>query len=768
MQTIRIFAAAMLLAACTFMEAQAQGTSVRGVIKDGETGLPVEFASVTMMTADSVFISGTTTKKNGGFVVYDTKERGTYMLKISCIGYNTLKTSLKGTGKDVSAGDIYLTAARTELDGITVTASGQTGFSDRKLLYPTSRQVKLSDNGVSLLREMMIPRIEVNSFRNTIATIDGGDVQLRINDAEATIQDIMALQPGEVKRIEYIDSPGMRYGNAEVVLNFIVRRRTSGGNFSSDIMQGVNALWGNYRVSGKVNMRKSELGISAFSGLSDTGSLRSNTTETFNLAGGKTLQRIETGIPSKIEQFNNQINTNYSYMPDDRSYFNVRFRMMFSNMPHMDNKSMVYNAANPEDFVYRTNMYHSGRIKPALDIYWQRTMPKDQTLAVNIVGTYQANKDNRLYIEETGDEVLTSNDNRVQGRRYTVSGEVIYEKKLARKQVLDFGVKHSHTFAENKHLMNGRKTDSRQGYTYLFGEYKKRAGKLDYTLGMGVTRSFHSNKGKEDETLYAVNPRLNIQYKISESSKIRFKGTAKNASPGYEDLDEVIQFVDSMQLKRGNAGLKSYMNYHTQLNYDWQKGIFYVGIGGTYDYEPDCIMDEKVLYGDKVMNTLDNQKSWQRLRGMATIKVGPIRDMLQMSLTGGAARYLSKGNNYSHGITSFFYNMSVSANYKNASLMWEMKNSVKSLRGETVSSYENFQALSAMYRYKNWMFGAMMFFPFDNLRQETEELNRHAAKKERIRLDAAHRLFILKATYNISFGKQTKSKNRRFEREEED
>ena len=115
MQTIRIFAAAMLLAACTFMEAQAQGTSVRGVIKDGETGLPVEFASVTMMTADSVFISGTTTKKNGGFVVYDTKERGTYMLKISCIGYNTLKTSLKGTGKDVSAGDIYLTAARTEI-----------------------------------------------------------------------------------------------------------------------------------------------------------------------------------------------------------------------------------------------------------------------------------------------------------------------------------------------------------------------------------------------------------------------------------------------------------------------------------------------------------------------------------------------------------------------------------------------------------------------------------------------------------------------------
>lgn len=757
----------MLLVACTLMEALAQGTSARGVIKDGETRLPVEFANVTMMTADSVFISGTTTDKKGNFVLYDTKGRDTYLLKISCIGYNTATTSLKGTGKVISAGDIYLTAARTELDGITVTASGQTGFSDRKLLYPTSRQVKLADNGVSLLREMMIPRIEVNSFRNTIATIDGGDVQLRINDAEATIQDIMALQPGEVKRVEYLDSPGMRYGNAEVVLNFIVKRRTSGGNFSTDIMQGVNAMWGNYRVSGKINMRKSELGINVFSGLSDTESLISNTTETFNLAGGKTLKRIETGMPSQIEQFNNQINTHYSYMPDDKSYFNVRFRMMFNNMPHMDNKSMVYNAANPKDFVYRTNMYHSGSIKPVLDIYWQRMMPKDQTLALNIVGTYQANKDNRLYMEETDSEILTSNDNRVQGKRYTISGEMIYEKKLARKQVVNTGIKHSHTFAENKHLLNGRKTDSRQGYTYLFGEYKKRAGRLDYTLGMGVTRSFHSNKGEDEETMYAVNPRLNIQYKISESSKIRFKGTAKNASPGYDDLDEVIQFVDSMQLKQGNAGLKSYMRYHTQLNYDWQKGIFYVGLGGTYDCEPNSIMEEKSLYDDKVMKTIDNQKSWQRLRGMATIKVGPIRDMLQMSLTGGVARYLSKGNNYSHGITDFFYNMSVSANYKNASLMWEMKNSVKTLRGETVSSYENFQALTAMYRYKKWMFGAMMFVPFDNLRMETEELNRYAAKKEHIRLDAAHRLFILKATYNISFGKQTKSKNRRFEREED-
>lgn len=753
---------------CMSAEAFAQKTSIRGNVKDADNRQPVEYSGVTLLTADSVFISGTTTGKNGEFAFDGIRQDKQYLLKVSYIGYITRTISLEGGKTNINTGDIYITSDRIELDGITVTASGQTGFSDRKLLYPTSRQIKLSDNGMSLLREMMIPTIEVNSFRNTIATIDGGEVQLRINDAEATIQDIMALQPGEVKRIEYLDNPGMRYGNAEVVLNYIVKRRSTGGNFSAEAMQGANAMWGSYQMAGKVHMNKSEFGISAFSGMSDTESLVSNTTETFNMGDGKTIQRLEKGIPSALEQFNNYINTNYSYMPDDNSYLNIRMRMTLYNMPHMDNNSTVYNAAKPEDFVYRTNKCHSSFMKPSLDIYWQRTFSKERTLAVNVVGTFQSEKNNRIYMEETDGKVLTTNDNRVQGKRYTINGEMIYERKLAKKQVVNFGIKHSHTFAANKHILSGKKTDTQQGYTYLFGEYKKRAGKWDYAMGMGMTRSFHKNNGKETETLYAVNPRMNIQYKISESSKIRFKGSAKNASPTYSDLDEIIQFVDSMQLKRGNAGLKSYMRYNSQLNYDWQKGLFYIGIRGTYDYEPDCIMEEKTLYEDKVLQTLDNQKSWQRMQGMATIKVGPIRDMLQMSFTGGAARYLSKGNNYSHGFTNFFYNMSVSANYKNISLLWDMKNSVKSLRGETVNSNENFQMFGAMYKHRQWMFGAMVFFPFDNIKINKEEINRYASVKQHTTLAAAHKLLILKAAYNISFGKQKKSKNRRFESEDED
>ena len=745
-----------------------QKRHIYGIVKDAENKQSVGVAGVTLMSTDSVFISGANTENDGSFEFSDIEDVRPLLLKVSCTGYNTRVVKVLASDKDVALGDIYIESSSVELEGITVTASSQTGFSDRKMLYPTSRQVRLSENGLGLLREMMIPMIDVNSFRNTVATVDGGEVQLRINDVEATIQDIMALQPGEVKRIEYLDNPGLRYGNAEVVLNYIVKRRLSGGNFSADIMQSVTANWGNYQMSGKVNHRNSEFSINAFSSVSDTESVIGDKMEVFNLADGKTVRRIAEGRPSCYEQFNNNINAGYSYMPDKHSYFNVRLRLMLNNMPHLDSNTKVYNADNPSDFTYRSNLYHSARLSPVIDIYYQRTLPKEQTLAFNITGKYNENKDNRLYTEENEDEVLTYNDNRLTGKQRTFTAEAIYEKKFAKKQTIDFGIKHVQTFAVSEHPVKGSETKSRLGYTYAYGEYKKRVGKWDYALGMGVTRSFHHNDGKENETMYAINPRVNIQYKISETSKLRLKGSVKNASPGNSDLDETIQFVDSLQLKRGNAGLESYMRYNAQLNYEWQKGIFYIGLKGTYDYEPDRIMEEKSLYEDKVMQTLDNQKEWKRIRGMATVKAGPVLDMLQMSFTGGIARYISNGNSYSHNLTSFFYNMSLSANYKNLSLMWEMSNSSKSLRGETVSCTENFQMAGVSYKHKKWRFASVVFFPFDNLKNVTEGLNRHASFKESPKLGTVHKMFVLKATYSLSFGKQAKSGKRRFESEDDE
>ena len=96
------------------------------------------------------------------------------------------------------------------------------------------------------------------------------------------------------------------------------------------------------------------------------------------------MKRIGEGEPSRFEQFHNNISAGYSYMPNDKLYFNVRLRLVFSNNPHMDIKSKVYNADNMDDFTYSSNMNHNGKVKPMFDIYYQRTLSKGQTFAFNV------------------------------------------------------------------------------------------------------------------------------------------------------------------------------------------------------------------------------------------------------------------------------------------------------------------------------------------------------------------------------------------------
>lgn len=102
--------------------------------------------------------------------------------------------------------------------------------------------MKVSTNGVNLLQELMLPRIQVNPMNNEIGISGGGELQIRINGAKADINEIKALRPADIIRIEYHDNPGLRYGNAEIVLDYIVRRPDTGGSFGTDLSQGVNAM----------------------------------------------------------------------------------------------------------------------------------------------------------------------------------------------------------------------------------------------------------------------------------------------------------------------------------------------------------------------------------------------------------------------------------------------------------------------------------------------------------------------------------------------
>ncbi|MEQ3163103.1 TonB-dependent receptor [Parabacteroides goldsteinii] len=765
----RILFAIMLLG-CMIQGVFAQNLEIKGMVRNGRDKAPLEFANVVLQTADSVFITGTTTDGKGRFML-DKVKAGDYLLAVSSLGYETQYIALDGFNKSIDLKEILMEDAAVSLDGVTVSASNTSSRSDRKLIFPSDRQVKASTNGMDLLQQLMLPKITVNPMSNEIKVPGNGEVQLRINGVKVELDEIKALLPTDIIRIEFHDNPGLRYRNAEVVLDYIVRRPETGGNFSVDMSQGVNALWSEHRVSGKINHKKSEFGASYRIGPRDFYGMSRDNEEIFHLADGTVLHRKETGDPSHASMFMHNLNLNYSVQDPEKYLFNATFRYWNNHQPHWDYRGILSNLDNPDDYVDMVDLNSSDNQVPALDLYYQRNLKNDQTLVFNVVGTYNRTSSHRFYQESRGEELLTDINNRVSGKKYSLIGEAIYEKKLANGNSLSGGVWHTQSFSDNEYR-NGHdyETHMDQSASSIYGEFKGKVRKLDYMLGVELARLYYKQEGTDDsDQFYTFNPRFTLQYALPGQSFIRLKGYVGNLSPSLGNLNAVEQVIDSLQLQRGNPRLESYMSYLLDLNYEYQKGIFYALVNGTYEYVPNAIMDEKYQEGNKIIQTWNNQKNWQRVVGFAMFRVGPIKDILQFSFTGGVNHYISNGNTYSHRYTNWYCNMQASFTWKKFMLMYQMNTNWNRFWGETLEGGENIQMFMAKYNFKNLSLGIGAFNPFsDNWKVQSENWNQYASSKKTSYIKESSRLFVVSVSYNFSFGRTYKAGQKRLNNSDSD
>lgn len=734
----------------------AQQLEIKGFVKDVRNKEALEFANVVIQRLDSSFVMGTTTDSKGFFIL-NKMHRGDYRLVISSLGFQTEYISLEGFSKNISLGEIPMNENAVSLTGVTVNASAQRTHADRKVIFPSDRQLKASSNAMDLLNQLMLPRIQVDILNKQIKLPGNGVVQVRINGVKAEQEELRALVPTDIIRIEYHDNPGLRYGNADVVLDYIVRRPETGGSFGTNLEQSVNVMWGEHNSWGKVNHKNSEWGISYRIGPRDFYGMQRNNVEKFLLADGTTLNREEIGAPSHGRMFMHNLNVNYSYQKPGKYTFNASLRYRDTHNPNWDYYGVLVNKANPDDRVDMIDRTGKDNRVPALDLYYQHDLKNGQALVFNVVGTYNQTKSTRIYKESREEQVLTDVNNQVNGKKYSIIAEAIYEKKLSDKYRISTGLRHNQFFADNEYI-NGHSytTHMVQTETSAYGEFKGKINKLDYSVGASVNRSFYNQRGAgETYERYSVNPRLSLFYTFSGESSIRLKSSIGNVAPSLGELSAIDQIIDSLQIQRGNPLLKSYMNYYTELNYELRKGIFFTSITGAYEYQPGAIMDEKFQENNKIIQTWNNQKNWQRLTASGNFKVGPIKDIFQLSFTGGVNHYMSNGNTYSHRYTNWWCEANASVTWKKWSLMYMVMTNWNWFKGETLSGGENVQGAQLNYRIKDLTLGVLVINPFtDNYKQETQNWNKYASFHRSNYVKESSRMVALTLSYNFSFGRK--------------
>ena len=715
----------------------------------------VDYASVLLQKQDSSFVSGVISDKNGQFI-FENLNNGDYKIVITSIGFDDKVMNVKLQNDNIELGNISMLSASHQLGEVVVNASKVVRTSDKQIALPTKFQIKASNNGVDLLRAMQLSCLHINPIDNTISSSAKGEVQTRINGAKVSIQQIQALRPENIQRIEYNDNPGMKYGqNVACVIDYITKRPVSGGTLSLESRHSPFDGWGEDQLSGSYNKGKSEIGAFIWESYRNLHQWRYNT-ETFNYQDGTSFTRNENGEPDKLKYNNLYGNIYYNYKNGDKWYLNTTLNLG-RDKSTTNTKSTLFPINDRNNSVDMLDINNENKTRPWLDIYFQRNYNNNRTLIFNVVGTYIHNNIRRNYTEDKNSLVQTEINSMTRGNKYSVIAEAIYSLGLTKKGNLSFGASGNQAYTNNDYTGTvTQTTNMHDGYARSFAEWKNTIGKLNYSLGAYLSYIWMlqgSNKIQQVEWY----PKASMSYRINDKSYIKISGERSYTTPSLGDISNVEQIIDSLQIRRGNPNLSVSHTWMTNLYYEWRNDIFNVNFNMNYQYQQNPVMEETLREGNKFIRTQQNQRSWQSLNPEVQIEVGPLFKLFTFNVTTGMNYYDSYGFNYHHYYTNWYYDVEAMMQYKNLTLLLKGKNHCNYFYGETMTSGESITMAMAKYRIKKVSLGLMIFNPFSSrmsYNQPTINYNSFAPSHQTMHIRESARLVALTVNWDISFGRK--------------
>lgn len=740
--------------------------------------LPVEFANIQLLNPkDSSFLCGGVSNANGDFVIPCQQKQA--LMKVSFVGYKTICKLVP----IARIGNVRMQANSYLLKGVTVEAARVVEKVDRQIIFPTKEQVKTASNGYDLLDNLSLPTIIVNRAERKVQSLKGGDVQIRINDVKASMQDVLALQPDEVTKVEFINVPGLKYGdsNLDAVINYQVRRRYAGYVSGVSTMQGTKAGFNNSDGYFKYNVKKSEFSINYSFSYRSVEERSYESLGTYHLPTGETLHRNYLGYDSPFLYTTNNVQLGYNLSEPDKYTLNVRLNFYNHNSP-VRGMNQLYQESGKANQYLQNNRKMLEQI-PSLDIYYSLNMPHDQNLALNLVGTYigtdyqyrmREYTFNKSPDESVKNAPLTDYSYDATGRKRSLIGEGTYSKNW-KKMALSVGGQYNISHTDNIYVgSSNADTELKYSNLYLFTQLQGQQKWFSYQVGVGATRS-SIHQGENGYSKWLFRPQVTLQAKVSD--RLSFKWSSKITSdiPSLSDLSELRQYSNSFEARDGNSGLKPFSGYNNTLSASWNIPLMSVYLEGNWTYYDKpiatSILPEKREDGSYLfVSKPENQKSHDYKHLLLTPEVHLIKDHLDLNLMCEYQNVKTKGLDYSHEFNYFSYGAEIRYMTGNWNIGYGAYKVEKSFWGEKTNGGEPTSNLAVTYNYKNWQFGVLglfVFYPHGCVYKD-ELFNKYVQQKNKVRLADQGNMLVFAASFNFSHGRRYHTGSRKLNNSDRD
>lgn len=740
--------------------------------------LPVEFANIQLLNPkDSSFLCGGVSNANGDFVIPCQQKQA--LMKVSFVGYKTICKLVP----IARIGNVRMQANSYLLKGVTVEAARVVEKVDRQIIFPTKEQVKTASNGYDLLDNLSLPTIIVNRAERKVQSLKGGDVQIRINDVKASMQDVLALQPDEVTKVEFINVPGLKYGdsNLDAVINYQVRRRYAGYVSGVSTMQGTKTGFNNSDGYFKYNVKKSEFSINYSFSYRSVEERSYESLGTYHLPTGETLHRNYLGYDSPFLYTINNVQLGYNLSEPDKYTLNVRLNFFNYNSP-VRGMNQLYQESGKANQYLQNNRKMLEQI-PSLDIYYSLNMPHDQNLALNLVGTYigtdyqyrmREYTFNKSPDESVKNAPLTDYSYDATGRKRSLIGEGTYSKNW-KQMALSVGGQYNISHTDNIYVgSSNADTELKYSNLYLFTQLQGQQKWFSYQVGVGATRS-SIHQGENGYSKWLFRPQVTLQAKASDHLSFKWSSKITSDIPSLSDLSELRQYSNSFEARDGNSGLKPFTGYNNTLSASWSIPLMSVYLEGNWTYYDKpiatSILPEKREDGSYLfVSKPENQKSHDYKHLLLTPEVHLIKDHLDLNLMCEYQNVKTKGLDYSHEFNYFRYGAEIRYMTGNWNIGYGAYKVEKSFWGEKTNGGEPTSNLAVTYNYKNWQFGVLglfVFYPHGCVYKD-ELFNKYVQQKNKVRLADQGNMLVFAASFNFSHGRRYHTGSRKLNNSDRD
>ena len=660
------------------------------------------------------------------------------------------------------------TAVEKTLGEVTVQATPVIRKTDRDV-YAISDEVKeRSATPLLLLSNVGIPSLAVNDIMRKV-TVDGNDVEIRINGRKASVDQLITIPIDNIRRVEFIDNPGLKYDGATAVLNVVVANPEQGGSLSITEMQAFNYGWNNPAASLTLEHGKSQFKLSGFGSIRHKLPVFRDYNDRYLMPDGSTVERTETPDDGHFTNYGVYPGIDYNYYVPEKTniYVSAYFPMNFST-------ELLYLGDLATKGLPGSTRLTDRQLMPnrnqQISAYIEQSLPHDQTIMANIGWGGRTDRSRRIY-SETPDSRATGNeifiDNNIRNHSSSWSAETDYTKKWGRN-ILTAGLRYSGSSNKARYIYDGtpsqtiRQTSDR---LYFFSEYTLQAGKWNITAGAAGTWQDNATEGKHVKNLHFT-PRVSAAWRYNDISRWTFTVSSYTSAPSLSETSGVMQQIDGFQIQQGNPDLKAYATYRGSVRYGFALGDRFSGsLTATASHTNRPVQDYYTWSGDKILHTWANDGKASSLNLIFSPRWEYIPGWATLSGSVAFRRFWNEGRDFRHTLSNWYGDFDATFYHWGFDVTMSYQRAGAYLNGENIDRGEAYTQFILGYAWKDWHFSFGLFNPLGRYSQETQVISKLVTQKTIMRTTACDCMPFINVAYNISWGRQPRHTSRKLESE---